>query len=133
MSEDIERPEAETPAETPAEPQETAPPLLKEAAPSKSEPKRRGRPAGSKDTAPRKKKVVIKSEPIVPESPPEPEAAKPEAPPPPPPSPEEDPPSPRTMLRETSKHLVHLRGLVHQSRKTQVASAYTSRLLPWPV
>jgi hypothetical protein len=131
MSEDTERPEADTPAETPAEPpaepQETAPPLLKEAAPSKSEPKRRGRPAGSKDTA------LIKSEPIVHESPPEPEAAKPEAPPPPPPSPEEDPPSPRTMLRETSKHLVHLRGLVHQSRKTQVASAYTSRLLPWPV
>ena len=60
MSEDIERPEAETPAETAAEPQETAPELLKEAAPSKkSKPKRRGRPAGSKDSAPRKKKIVI--------------------------------------------------------------------------
>jgi hypothetical protein len=132
MSEDNESPAPEAP---PA--QEAAPELIKEAAdaPRKSEPKRRGRPTGSKDTAPRKKKVVIRSEPIVVHEPPKSDVPPQPPPPPQPPTPEaeEDPPTPRTMLRETSKHLVHLRGLVHQGHKTEVASKYTSRLVPWPL
>ena len=64
-------------------------------------PKRRGRPAGSKDKAPRRTKTVIVEtrEP----SPPR-EVAAPQAP----------PPSPRTLFAEASKHMAAL----HQERES---------------
>ena len=102
----------------------------------------RGRPAGSKDAAPRKKKITVRVEPIE-TPPPEPKAkAKPAVKPPvekaeEPPQEEQaqepsPPPTPRRLLRETSRHLVHLKGLVTQNRKVDMASKYTQNLMAWP-
>ena len=126
-SETIEAPPEETPAV-----QEPAP-----------EPKRgRGRPAGSKDRAPRTKPKV-RVEPIPQPAEPKP-AAKPAAKPAPapqavdtrpveerPPSPE--PPSPRTLFRQTSAHLLNLRDVMNSQKRASAAERYTSKLHSWPV
>ena len=114
--------------EPPAEP--TAPEHIA----TEPEPVKRGkgRPAGSKDKIKRtvKPKVLVKLipepaqpvEPVEPAQPPQP--AQPEPP---------EPPSPRTLYRETSRHLVHLRGLINNGRTSEVASRYTQKLTQWPV
>ena len=118
-------------SETP-EPQET--PAPSEPPAVSAEPKRRGRPAGSKDRAPRTK-LRVKVEPI---PQPEPTAPAPlvdlpdrSTPPERPPSPE--PPSPRTLFRQTSAHLLNLRDVMNSQKRASAADRYTSRLHAWPV
>ena len=121
-------------SETP-EPQET--PAPSEPPAVSAEPKRgRGRPAGSKDRAPRTKPRV-KVEPIPQPEPKQPTPAPlgdlPDRSPPPerPPSPE--PPSPRTLFRQTSAHLLNLRDVMNSQKRSSAADRYTSRLHAWPV
>ena len=126
--------EAETiPQAEPAEPPEP---------PAVEPPKRgRGRPAGSKDKAPRVTKPKVRVEPI-PQPEPQPEKARKPAPPPveeerPPvarartPSPE--PPSPRTLFHQTSAHLLSLRDVMNSQKRAQAAERYTARLHDLPV
>lgn len=131
---------AQPAATEPAEPAATEP-----AEPAEPAPKRgRGRPAGSKDKAPRAKPRV-RAEPLVPKP------AEPAEVPPPsaagssqapetrpvepvearPPSPE--PLTPRTLYRQTSAHLLTLRDLVQTQKRASVADRYTARLHAWPV
>ena len=132
-----------TPSTTPvAEPQE----------PAKTEPAAKstgGRPAGAKDKAPRKKKLVLVVE-DPPESRAEPEkrsraksvtASSSSAAPSPPPesvrAPEparepepvrEEPPSPRAIIRQSADHMLALKRLNMQARKDHLSSAYTRGL-----
>ena len=120
---------------------ETIPNKSNENASTPAPPSKRGRPAGSKDRAPRRKvNVEPIPAPVEEEEPPTPPpVAKPKAAPTPqrvarepkPPSPE--PPSPRTLYRETSAHLVSLRDLMHDQRRAKVADRYTSKLHSWGV
>ena len=113
---------------------EKSPPVV-EAPAAKS---KGGRPAGAKDKAPRKKKIVIVAEPIA-KPPPEIEEAKP------PPAPvkepvrrevqfeeparaHEEPPSPRTILRQSANHMLELKRLNDAARKNHLQNAYTRRL-----
>ena len=106
-------------------------------------PKKKGRPAGAKDKAPRAKKprVVVVEEPL--ESPAktqtQPPADLPAAPletpragrtvhvapeihePP-------APPSPRTVMREASRHILELKRLESSARRTHLGELYGSRL-----
>ena len=107
-------------------------------------PKKKGRPAGAKDKAPRAKKprVVVVEEPL--ESPvkaqTQPPADLPAAPlethraggrtvqvapeihePP-------APPSPRTVMREASRHILELKRLESSARRTHLGELYGSRL-----
>ena len=132
-----------TPSTTPvAEPQE----------PAKTEPTAKskgGRPAGAKDKAPRKKKVVIVEE-EVPQTRAKHEKTAPtktlDAPQPsapaPAPAPEparaveparasepvRDPPSPRSIMRQSANHMLELKRLNDAARKTHLQSTYTRRL-----
>ena len=104
------------------------------------QPKSRGRPVGAKDRQPRTRRPTIRVEPL-----PEPTQPPPRAPlkpravveaapiATPPPEPVEEPPSPRTLYRETSQRLMHLRGLLNESRRASVAEKYTSGLSMWGV
>ncbi len=104
-----------------------------EPAPVAEAPKKRGRPAGAKDTAPRKKRAVIVVEPLAPPPSPAPSAqpkvkepvvaaAQPEVAAPP------TPPSPRTLLRDASRHILQLQRLKEDTRKSYLQNAYTNRL-----
>ena len=103
-----------------------------------AEPKKKGRPAGAKDRAPRKKKLTIVEEPIVPEPPPEVVQPKPKAQPKQQALPlstltfeepaVEEPPSPRTIMREASKTLMQLKHLSDTARKTHLGEMYTKKL-----
>ena len=109
---------------------------------SEAAPKPKGRPQGSKDRQPRTRRPAIRVEPVPPrESPAAPPRERtlerqptpaPARSPTPEPVPEE-PPSPQTLYRETSERLVHLRGLLNESRRSVVADKYTSRLSSWAV
>ena len=115
--------------------------------------KRWGRPAGSKDKAPRKKKIVVVeaevSEPVVPpeEEPKPPPKASPKTPKPPSKKaassvePEEQPsaqPSadsqqieplrPNTIVREASRHILKLKSISAQARRDHIFQTYTSKL-----
>ena len=96
-----------------------------------------GRPAGAKDKAPRKKKIVIVEEPVA--------KASPEVLPPKPveesvkPAPVEDIkhvepelvtnlPSPRSVIRESARHMLELKRLNDTARKSHLQNAYTRRL-----
>ena len=117
------------------------------AEPAESAAKKRGRPKGAADKAPRapKKKAVVVEEPIhkEPEKPPEPEktpekpkrtrAPRPKteavaAPPTPTEAREPDPPSPRTTLRDAAHHILQLQSLRTSARRTHLADAYTRNL-----
>ena len=96
-----------------------------------------GRPAGAKDKAPRKTKIVIVEEPIA-KAPVEIEKPKPQ------PAPvkepvrrevqfeepvaQEEPPSPRTIIRQSANHMLELKRLNDAARKNHLQSAYTRRL-----
>ena len=130
-----------TPSTTPvAEPQEAA--KTEPAAKSKG-----GRPAGAKDKAPRKKKVVIveeevpqtrakheKTAPIktVDTSQPSAPAPAPEPTRAPEPArssePVREPPSPRSIIRQSAYHMLELKSLNDAARKTHLQSTYTRRL-----
>ena len=105
------------------------------------EPKKRGRPHGAKDTIKRTRKppVSIRIEPLE-VRPPEPRVATPR------PAPEptlvtekkapveiEEPKTPRTLLRETSRHLVSLRALVHDTKRAERAEKLTQGWATWPL
>ena len=107
-----------------------------EAASEPAPKKKAGRPAGAKDKAPRRKKIV--EEPIVKE-PPKPETAQPTPkaepepkaepkPEPKPASPEPESLSPRALIRESARHMLELKRLNDTARKTHLQSAYTRRL-----
>jgi len=121
------------------EKKESIPEIIQEKA-SDPEPKKRGRPKGAPDKAPRKKKIVIVEEALQPEEP-EPPAPKPapmtaakaSSSTEPPPSPgmhlhEPEPPSPRTTLREASRHILQLQTLRDVARKSHLSSLYTKGL-----
>ena len=101
--------------------------------------KKGGRPAGSKDKAPRRKKIV--EEPIVKELPkpepaqppkaePQPKAEPKAEPQPraPPPSPQPEPLTPRTLIRESARHMLELKRLNESARKSHLQNVYTRRL-----
>ena len=109
--------------------------------------KRRGRPAGSKDKAPRKKKIVVVeaevSEPVVPpeEEPKPPPKASPKTPKPsskkaassvePEPSADVqqiEPLSPNTIVREASRHILKLKSISAQARRDHIFQTYTAKL-----
>ena len=119
------------------EQKENVPDISPEPAPAESK-RGRGRPAGAKDRAPRTTKPKVRVEPIPKQVQPEPAAhpmepveARPPSPEPPPPSPE--PPSPRTLIRQTSAHLLNLRDVMNSQKRTSAAERYTARLHAWPV
>ena len=131
-----------TPSTTPvAEPQEPA--KTEPAAKSKG-----GRPAGAKDKAPRKKKVVIveeevpqkhqKTTPTKTVDTPQPSAPTSAPAPTPEPTrvaeparasePAREPPSPRSIMRQSANHMLELKRLNDAARKTHLQSTYTRRL-----
>ena len=121
---------APAPEAVPVEPA-TDPPL---------QPKPKGRPQGAKDRQPRTRRPTVRVEPLPEREPPR-EHARERQPAPAParaPTPEpahvpahEEPPSPRTLYRETSQRLVHLRGLLNENRRSEAVNRYTSRLSTW--
>ena len=92
----------------------------------KAEPKKTGRPSGSKDKLPRKKKIQIVEEQIaLREAPAAVEAPihvqeEPRI--------EYEPPSPRSTLREASRHILELQRLKISTRKSYLESTYTKGL-----
>ena len=97
-----------------------------------------GRPAGAKDKAPRKKKIVIVAEPIA-KPPPEIEKPTPQAEPvkepvrrevqfQEPARAHEEPPSPRTIIRQSAGHVLELKRLNDAARKNHLQSACARRL-----
>jgi len=117
--------------ETPPEASALAPAAVSESVETAPKPKRMGRPVGVKDSKPRqRKRVEVRVEPLVNPEPaakepaPEPRVEIEEAP--------EPPPSPRTLLRETSRHLMTLRGMVHDTRRSELGTKYAHKLSSWP-
>jgi len=120
---------AEVPGELPELQQEPPEPTKAEPV-EPAEPKRgRGRPAGAKDTKPRKRKVTIVEEPIAKAAPEvalevkePPEVVAPVqavAPPEPPP---ED--SPRTLQHKAAELLIRLHRSKYDARRTTLAETY---------
>ena len=110
-------------SETIPEPEQPEAPIVK--TPPEPEPKKkRGRPAGAKDTAPRKKKITIQEE--APPPPPEPEEPKHEAPPTP------EPISPGRALREAGELIHRSQHVKKEARKTNLRELYTKHLLSLP-
>ena len=105
-------------------------------------PKKRGRPKGAADKAPRKKRIAIVAEPIAApvqeQVPPAPAPAKKvraaakadakAAPTPEEPSEPSPPPTPRTILRAASQHILELQTLKANARKNHLSEAYTKKL-----
>ena len=116
-----------------------SPPAVEAPAPVETpEPKKKGRPVGAKDTTKRTRKPVqIRVEPL-PEKP---------ADPAPTPKPEpveprkfaevpveiEEPKTPRTLIKETSRHLMNLRALVNDNRKDEMGKRYIQKWSKWPL
>ena len=91
------------------------------------EPKKRGRPPGAKDRAPRKK-IKIVAEPLAPPEEPAPsEPSQPsqleQAPEPVP-----EPPSPRTLHRQAAELILHLNNQRSEARRAQMRDMYTKNL-----
>jgi len=119
------------------EKEEPPAPIVEPAAPEK----KRGRPSGAKDRAPRKKKVTIVEEPLeAPPPPPEPETPKPRTKSTPkatpqldvavePPAQIEDPPSPRSVMRSAGRSILQLRELTERAKKAHLEETYTKKLL----
>jgi hypothetical protein len=128
---------AEVPGELPELQQEPPEPTKAEPV-EPAEPKRgRGRPAGAKDTKPRKRKVTIVEEPIAKapkvKAPPRVEEASPPevvapvpavAPPEPPP---ED--SPRTLQHKAAEMLIRLHRSKYDVRRTNLAEIYSAGMM----
>jgi hypothetical protein len=137
----IEAPTATSAPETPTPASEA--PSASPTPAAEAVPKPRGRPHGSKDRQPRTRRPTIRVEPVPPRAEaavaaPAPRERLPQTAPPPSPAPEpehveapEEPPSPRTLYRETSQRLVHLRGMLNESRRAAAADKYTSKLYTW--
>ena len=110
--------------------EEKPPKIEATVAKTESEEKKKGRPAGAKDKAPRKKKIVIVEEPIHVPVPREPrqKAAEPPEVPRPVPVPEPEPPSPRTIYRAATRHVMHAQNQKIDARRTQIQQTYTQKL-----
>ena len=120
-----------------AEKEEPPAPIVEPAAP---EAKKRGRPSGVKDRAPRKRKVTIVEVPLeAPPPPPEPETPKPRTKPAPKAIPRsdvsfeapaeiEEPPSPRSVMRSASINILQLRELTERAKKAHLEEQYTKKL-----
>ena len=93
-----------------------------------AEEKKKGRPAGAKDKAPRKKKIVIVEEPL--HVPPREPRRKAEEPPEVLRAPvhEPEPPSPRTIYRAATRHVMHAQNQKIDARRTQIQQTYTQKL-----
>jgi hypothetical protein len=101
-----------------------------------AEPKKRGRPTGAKDTTKRTRKPVqIRVEPL--QEKPEPPVPKPEPieprKPAEPPAEIEEPKTPRTLIKETSRHLISLRALVNDNRKDEMGKRYIQKWSKCPL
>ena len=95
--------------------------------PAQPEPKKRGRPAGAKDKAPRRK-IKIVTDPL---APPEDLSEEPEQPSQPSqsqPEPVPQPPSPRTLHRQAAELILHLNNQRTEARRAQVRDMYTKNL-----
>ena len=131
---------------------ENPPPQEAPENPVQPEARKRGRPAGSKDRAPRRKiKIEPFPEPVEmtppsrqqaalaapatsapPKAPPKaPPRALPKEVPAPPRERTPSPPTPRTLYRQTSEHLINLRDIMNQQKRTAAAERYTSNLHSW--
>ena len=106
-----------------------------------AQPKRRGRPAGAKDRAPRKSRVIDVDIPDTSAPAPAPApvpapatapAAAPAPAPAPVPEPEPEPLTPRRLYRETAAHLVHLKQMIQSDKRKTIAKAYTNKLITLP-
>jgi len=106
--------------------------------PVAAEPKKRGRPSGAKDRAPRKKKVTVVEEPL-PAPPPAQQVQEPETPKATKPTPKaapkvsleppvEEPPSPRTVMRSASMNILQLRELTERTRRLHLQETFTKKL-----
>ena len=107
-------------------------------------PKKKGRPAGAKDKAPRAKKprVVVVEEPLEAPAKKQTESSRPpdDLPVAPLETPRTSvhvapeiheppaPPSPRTVMREASRHILELKRLESSARRTHLGELYGSRL-----
>jgi hypothetical protein len=97
-------------------------------------PKRRGRPEGAKDRAPRKKKVVVVVEEHITQEPQENVAQNPFETPPHPPKkkklerPDSPPHSPWTLIRDAAEHILKLKNVTKMARKAHLQETYTKRL-----
>jgi hypothetical protein len=94
------------------------------------EPKKRGRPAGAKDKAPRKK-IKIVAEPLAPPEEPVPSEASEEPAQPSQssaPEPVPEPPSPRTLHRQAAELILHLNNQRSEARRAQMRDMYTKNL-----
>ena len=87
--------------------------------------KKKGRPPGSADAAPRSRRPAIRIEPVRIESPPPKEVASVVADPPP------EPATPRSALRAAHAHVLELRNEYKNSRQSAMATAYSSKLCQW--
>ena len=107
--------------------EEKNPKIEETVAKTESEEKKKGRPAGAKDKAPRKKNIVIVEEPIhvpVPREPRQKKEDTPEVPK----APEPEPPSPRTIYRAATRHVMHAQNQKIDARRTQIQQTYTQKL-----
>ena len=118
-----------------AEKEEPPAPIVEEPA---AHEKKRGRPSGAKDRAPRKKKVTVVEEPLH-APPPAPPVQEPETPKATKPAPKatpkvsleppvEEPPSPRTVMRSASMNILQLRELTERAKKAHLEEQYTKKL-----
>ena len=126
---------AEVPGELPQEPEPAAAEPVEPAEPKRG----RGRPAGAKDTKPRKRKVTIVEEPIAKAAPKvkaaprveeasAPEVVAPVAPREPPPEPfAED--SPRTLRHKTAELLIRLHRAKYDVRRANLAETYSRGMM----
>ena len=89
--------------------------------------KKKGRPPGSTDVAPRSRRPNIRIEPVCIDSPPPKEVAPVVADPSPPP----EPATPRSALRAAHAHVLELRNEYKNSRQSAMATAYSSKLCQW--
>ena len=99
------------------------------------EPKRRGRPAGANDRAPRKKTIKIVVEPLAqPEEPREDPAqepaqpSQPSQPSQPQPVQAPEPPSPRTLHRQAAELILHMNNQRNEARRANLRDMYTKNL-----
>ena len=110
------------------EPEQAEEPALE---PAQPEPKKRGRPAGAKDKAPRKK-IKIVAQPLAPpeedlsEEPEQPSQPSQSSQPAPEPVPQ--PPSPRTLHRQAAELILHLNNQRSEARRAQMRDMYTKNL-----
>ena len=125
----------EIPVEAPAIEETVA--TVTETTETPPEPKKRGRPTGAKDTTKRTRKPVqIRVEPL--QEKPEPPVPKPEPiveprKPAEPPAEIEEPKTPRTLIKETSRHLISLRALVNDNRKDEMGKRYIQKWSKCPL